>query len=666
MNEVFSFSTNLIEAKIKDNIKILSKYKYNKNVTIKIESNIEHLNGFYIIKPNTDLILEFTLTENTELHAIKIWGAKWDFDGELDCEIKVKNNIEIENNIINLIKDVKSKTSHIIPNYYNKKTLKNIAFNKTNYTFKKSNDNTYYININKNINENELTLNNNSKFEIIKFKQTDIIINFNEIKDLDVILSITLDNIILNIPGQEILNIYDFEKAFNQIRVVLEMHHIKNVNISYHNEKINISNYTNKYSTIKFNGPIKSLIYKFSKSSLNKLKITHNNINNKLIDKIIINASDKYSKNICTLNIINNITNKHSLNYHIIDNYCYVELTSDIPYEKDLMWLLTTKDKKYFNVQTFKKNYTKLNWIINISDYDSNFDIICNSLNNYTLHKNIKIDKKLSKSIYYTINMNNKFAMLNIFSNKSEQKDFIFDFNILNNTISKYNKDFSIKQSNFKILKNKKYKQIKISWLNSNPIKDVKLKINDTIISIQHINKEYYPSNITYNNTKNDFKHVLNKLVNKELTLKYTYDNISDKIILPPNTISYTYKPKSNNMHWQVFDNDILIFEQDIFYEKITNEITVIYDNLIKYYNKSYIKINTSHIFNDKIKIKIESESNIGIDLNNEYIITSNKDYIKIPIIAKRKSSVGWVIFRIYSLSDNIIINNKKHIIMFN
>jgi len=633
MNELFSFSTNLIEANINDSIQIFSKYTYPKNITLKLESNLKHLNGYYVIKANDNKVLTFILTENTTIKATKIWGANWDNNGYLDCNIKL---IDSSTKHIETNKIINHKEKHKILNYYKKHKNVKKAFIKQRYTFKKSNDNIYYIDILKNI--SNLVISDNASYKIIKnTNDNKITIEFNKLKELNVILSITLDHKTFNIPGQEILNDNDLHLLIDQIYNVFITNNIQNIKLDYNDSKFYIIE-TKKsiFSRIKFNGPEKSISYSFNtnKSLTNKIKIFHKHYNDNIIT---ISAPNEYNNNICTLNIIQPNNTKIYLDYYIHKGKCFVTLKSDT-----------------------------LMWIFDISNYKEDFSIICNNINNVTIHKKIKINKQFNKSIYYTIKHFKSSTEVNIFSNKIHDEEFLFTLNVLNNSLSKENEDFIIKQSNFKILKNKKYKQIKINWLNNKPLKDVKLQINDTLIPIKKINAEYYPSNIVLNNTNMSYKHTLNKLVNKDLILKYLDGDVSDTIILSANSRHFVYHPLSDVVNWQVFDNDTLIFEQDIFYKKAINEITIDYNNIVKYYNTSYIIVKTTHTFNENIKIKIESKSNINIDISGEYIIKHNESEIKIPITAKRKYSVGWIAFRVYSLTDNIVINSKKHIIMFN
>jgi len=657
MNELFSFSTNLIEANKNDNIQVYSKYTYQKNITLKIESNVERLNGFYVIQANDNKIMDFVLTENTKLKVINIWGGEFEENGVLECEINIVQNIV--NN-----KDTNKKDKQHNKLYYQKKYTGEKAFLREHYTFKQSVDNVYYVDV-LNVVDN-IKISDNAKFKILRNNSSkNITIEFDKLKKLNVILSVTLDNNTYDINGQEILNENDIYLLIDQIYKTFKYNNINDIKLEYKNLKLHILDQKNsKYSRIKLNGPEISLSYVFNKNEIktNKLKILHDSIKS---NTIIINAPNAYSNNKCVINIIKNSHNKFELDYYINDDICFVTLQTNTPLNHDLDWVLTTTDKQYFSHNTLKKDSNKLMWIFNISNFKHDFMLICNSLNNQTLYKKVILPIYTSDSIYYNVTHNKSTTILNIFSNKNISDSFNFNLNVLNNSISKENIDFKIKQTNFKILKNEKFKQIKIKWLTNKPIKDIKLKLNNIIIPIKKINLEYYPTNIMLNNDST-YKHTLDKIVNRELILKYKDGEISDTITLPTNSRHFTYHPLSCVVNWQIYDNDVLIFEQDIFYNKVVNEVKVLYDNIVKYSNNSYLIFEAPHVFNKNIKIKINSISNIGINISGKYEIDHKTGKLKIPVKTNRKHSIGWLIFRIYSLTDNVIINNKKHIIMFN
>jgi len=663
MDELFSFETDYIEAQKNDTIKILSKYKYNKNVTIKIESNIESLNGYYTIKKDDNFILEFKLTENTEIRAIKIWGAKWDFNGYLDCNINIKeeNEIEIENEFFIKNLSVLSK-SYNKPKYYKKNKNKNLVFNKTYYTLKKNKRNIYYISINKNITENDIKISDNSKFEIIrKYFSNKKILSLKILKKLELILSISINNITYNIPGVEIENNNDLIELSNQINMMFETHKINNINCDIDDDKLMFIIKNKNIKNIIINGINQNIKLNFRKKNINtnKLKIITQNKTNELT--ISVNKKN-YIQNKCTLSIIKEFKNNYDLSYIINNNTCDIQLKLNKDFNTKTTWLLYTEDKQFFDIKTLNENEKTLNWTIN--DINSDTNVVCIGPNNIILNKHIENKKFIQNLFYYTININNKYAKINIMTNKNN-KNLEFDVKFSKNTLSKENEDFYLKQKRFVIESDDK-KSLKIIWLNNKPIKDLTMIINNEVkIPIRYINKNYFPTNIIFNNTNKLYNHTFNKIINEQLMLKYYDDNISGHIIINKNQRHFIYKPKSNEVKWELYVNDILLFDQTIFYKKIKSELLINYNNIIKYNNLNNIEIQLSNVINKEGEIIIESESNTNVNISGVYKIKSSEP-LKIPIKSNRLSSVGWLAFRIYSNDNNIIVNNKKHIIMFN
>lgn len=671
MSTLFSFDNKEIVAAKGEKIKIFANSKFDNKITIKIESNVEKLNGFYTAN-GTGPIMQFDFEEETVLKATRLWGASWDFDGYLDCIVKTKSEIEVSKEPLVTFKSSDYYTRKV-SKQYNKKSVNSKGFVKKTHHLNKNADNIYSIAVNnKDITQNSLSISDNAVLTINKIDNIEhndklITVPIESLKSLGVLLQIKIDDNVYNIPGQEIDDESNLDAVVRQLKMMSNENRIFNIFFYQLSSALFIKRNDNYIKTIHLIGALNSLHFTFDVPTQTSSELIIRHISpvsqwNK--DKIILSINNSNVKNNkCILNITNHQTPNLKLYSSCYDNICHVILELDQPLSTNTEWMLINDSAfVYYNSQTLIANASELHWYIKLDKaFNDVLKLRCKSkIGNVKTELEIK-EKTREDKFYYSVNSTRSGATIRLYSNQKVEDTQYFTIETLSNSKSKENIDFKINQSSFKILEGEKEKILKLKWLNKSNYQECNLKINDIIVPVKYVNADYYPTsfNIVESN------HILNRVVDESLTLKYFDKTTSGTLVLQPRQSRFKHFPTSDEVTWQLYDGKYKIWEKTLFYNIYKNELDVIFPDKVKYNTEFKITFNLKRKYTKPIKFKIVSESNVGLDLNEIYEIKINENSTELKLKSARKKSIGWLAFRVESLNNDIDIDNKKCLIMF-
>lgn len=671
MNTLFSFDNKEILANEGETIKIFASSKFDTKITIKIESNVETLNGFYSANGEGP-ILQFVFEEETVLKATRLWGASWNFDGYLDCVVKPKSEIEMSKEVLATIK-TSDDYNRRVSNQYNAKGVNSKGFVKKAHHLNKTDDNQYSIIVNnKIISQSSLAVSNNAVLTINKpdlNDDNDTIINIpiESLKSLGVLLQVKINDDIYSIPGQEIDNESNLDSLVRQLKWMLNENEITNLYFYQLASSLYVKRNDKHIKKIQLIGALHTLQYSYDvkRSTTSELIIQHiPPVSQWNKDAIILSINDSNIKhNKCVLNITNHQTPNLKLYSTYYDNICHVILELDESVSTDTEWILINDSAfVYYNIQTLNANELELHWYIKLDrNFKDTLKLRCKSRLGTALTELEVKEKTKDDKFYYKVNSNRSGATIKLYSNQKVEDTQYFTIDTLSSSKSKEHIDFKIQQSSFKILEGEQEKKIKLKWLNKMNYQECSLKINDIIIPVKYINTEYYPT--SFNVVEST--HILNRVVNESLTLKYFDKNTSGTLVLQPRQSKFSYFPTGDEVIWQLYDGKYKLWEKTVFYNIYKNELDIVCPEKVKYNSTFKIKFKLKRKYTKPIKFKIISESNIGLKLNDVYEIRINDSYTEISLKSNRKKSIGWLAFRVESLNNDIDIDYKKHLILF-
>lgn len=645
MQAKFSFKEATIVTIVGDTVRVFSNLTNVKSkITVKLESNIKKLNGFYTIQPN-GLILEFKFEELTTFKAVRIWGAVWNFDGSLDLVIDTQlstvSTTHVEQKII--------KKPHVV----SKKSKKRRGFDRQLYFFNKTANNKYKLFLNSNIDAAEISISNNAILEISEqtIGNDEVEISLKELINLDVILQFSYNNRMFNLPGQEIDNKEHLKEAVDQIKWIIEN---ENLNLFGHvdNDKVIITRKDNKVKSIKFHGPLHHIEKIFEKDTpyyeCDIVQLRTGDIELTLDNKLFKNCKTQIS-------ISEPKEQLHSdFNITFDNNICQINASVNGAKE----YMLISKELGYSNLQIATDS--ELVWRINTDKFNgvANFTLrseISSITKSITINKQQRIPK-----LYHKMKNFKNFSYLYVYSNQESNYTHDIELKILDNSTTKLNQDFSIPQKNFVIEKGQKKKKIKINWLNKKAFKEFKIQVGNIIIPVKYVDADYYPSHLKIE--KNT--HILNKGVNKDLTLRYYDSYTTGEIVLAPMRTTFEYFPTNSTVEWELYDGKNMIWRKEFHYSLYQPQIEIVYPKNTKFGMPFDIKFKLNREFTKPIKLKIHAISNLSNDLNKIHQIKLNEKEKVFTITPKKTKAIGWIAFRAESLTEEVSIDQSKKVIM--
>jgi hypothetical protein len=666
MKNLFAFKKSIISAEIGDIVEIYSKYNYDSRVTVQIESDNHKYDGIYAIEKDKPF-LSFNFEEPVHLNAIRIWGGVWDFDAPLECVINT--HINPENDIISNVNNKDIQKRRYIPNYTY------YGFNRSMLHKVRNTSDKYQIAINSPIDvQYEIETSDNVKLLSPKYveiigenNEKDVLWNYDELNKLGVILGLKINGSTFEIPGVIIDSEDDLEECAKELNWSFE-----NANYDYKVEKIDngiIFPIIEKVGSITLIGAtgnsIKTFIEYQKKEQVVEIQHLANGIWKKDNINIKLHANKEIKNSELEIVILNNNDLKVDIDAYNIEGDLYS--INAIFNDRSIVgtsWTCYTKDDVEIKQPTKILKNDSLVWYIQVPKHYNKreFKIQLFGIGRKIEHTIlIKKQKKIIKSkLFYNLKVDNKKALIKLSPNDLENQKFEFK---VENGHSKEGIDFEVGKFSPILVNTVKEKIITIHWLNSNPIKNLTAKINGLEIPINWIDKNYYPTTLSFLSDK----HMMNKGCSKKLKLKYYNPNseYGGEITIQPNQTTFDFKPIKNFLLWECYDDNNLLWKQDIVYKNKLRFLTIDTPSKISKDGLLEIKFKLNKSFSHDTTFNIDSVTNSGIKMNNKYKFKSGENNFSIKLKPKTKKKISWLVFRITDASHNIRFDSSKKIVMF-
>ena len=587
----------------------------------------------------------------------------------------IHNDENINNNNF-ASNDISSNKKYYAFNLANQKIKKQMISNRNQQDYNYYNNNTYELDINNNILNNEynntniINLNNIGKLLIndIKYNKQYSSQKENQSSTYSSIINSNNDNFLYIMNSGESLNFHKSEDNLNKKNLIQSQKEINGFELRDENYKYSTDNYRNIICKGKTNFGEEKI------KNINKINLLNRNAKTNINDEI-----NKEKNNLLKrLNTSPNINNykSHNINYiNINKKNCNKMNKRNISVSKknsslyNLSYLKNKEENKTMQISKMTTTYNNIITQNNNFEIKDNPSLYSNNLrekyNNYILSPNNNNYSSISsaKNLKSVLNNKQKQKKLNSYNNIDTISNNNIDL-FIQNKMKNYNNstDYNIKLDD---LNNEYYKSVKSNNIIMNKIYDDN-KSNKSIKIIKTLeNKSSHHSRIEFKDNTDKLKNEINKkniIIENYLKIINEYKLKIDKLLNKNKELLEDSKKNQDVLIKQIkiYQNEICNLKRNNYHlTKINNNrknysINIIKDNINNIYssnsnrNTNYInqinelkkQIENYKVENNNLKIMlIKTENNNNMNNNNGEQSLARDSSMKIMGIKSEKRS---------------------------
>ena len=621
----FSFSDPIVYFEIGRELTVRSKCSFPEQVTLMISSSYPDLdNKIFQIKPDNTFIFSYRPTTTGFITAQRIWGNIWDDAGTLDVEFKHYVETPVET-VAQPAKHGTSKPLDKTRTFYDFNGWSKIKVHKKVapvFEFMlNERDGAFYTVV---CDDKSFVIENPYVYFTSNHNQF-VTVTKNDLAQIGVCLSVSLGGTKYDLQGAQ-----GIDDLYDELQMVF--YSDTKLRVYKQSDAVLIYSEHNDRNKLKFSGLNTSFDKIFQKSYDDKIAL-----------KVKCVDFDWHKKSVSFDIVANGLVKRPKMIVHFENTigreYLFEDVTL-IDGETCDVKLISTKPISNLVLQTSNNVMCQNNASTQVDANVVKWTVTPRSTGKASvgvknlIEREFHIGERLkAMDLLYSLHVTKDDATVKLFLNRSVDYDYDYDIE-LRDGLSKRGVDYHMVTQRHAINAGQTEHKEKIAWTTKQPLRSFDVLLAGKTIPIVYVDRNYFPTVISLRDSLN-VKHYVNRSVSTPLVLQYNDGSTTGTITLAPGTTDWQFVSKSGSTDWKVFCNDILLFQQTVYYVKAIDakpKLRLDFDNNVSSKTKNVLKVRLDWPIDKETNFEIDATSSYDFKISGKYRFKPNQTYMEFKL----------------------------------